>query len=73
VIAGDADVGVGLRETAKRLDCGFVSLGEQSVAVRAAPDRADREAVRELAAALDDPADLLDGLAGYSRNSRNDP
>jgi putative molybdopterin biosynthesis protein len=73
VIAGDADVGVGLRETAKRLDCGFVSLGEQSVVVRAAPDRSDREAVRELAAALDDPADLLDGLAGYSRNSRNDP
>ncbi|MFC7186279.1 molybdopterin biosynthesis protein [Halorubrum yunnanense] len=73
VIAGDADVGVGLRETAKRLDCGFVSLGEQSVVVRAAPERADRDAVRELAAALDDPADLLEGLAGYSRNSRNDP
>ncbi|MFO8115584.1 MAG: molybdopterin biosynthesis protein [Halorubrum sp.] len=73
VITGDADVGLGLRETADRLDCGFVSLGEQSVVVRAAPDRADRDAVRELAAALDDPADLLDGLAGYSRNSRNEP
>jgi putative molybdopterin biosynthesis protein len=73
VITGDADVGLGLRETAERLDCGFVSLGEQSVVARAAPERADREAVRELAAALDDPADLLDGLAGYSRNSRNDP
>ncbi|WP_144797107.1 molybdopterin biosynthesis protein [Halorubrum depositum] len=73
VIAGDADVGVGLRETAKRLDCGFVSLGEQSVVVRAAPDRTDRDAVAELAAALDGPADLLDGLAGYSRNSRNEP
>ncbi|OYR49792.1 MULTISPECIES: molybdopterin biosynthesis protein [unclassified Halorubrum] len=73
VIAGDADVGVGLRETAKRLDCEFVSLGEQSVVVRAAPDRAERDAVTELAGALDDPADLIDGLAGYSRNSRNDP
>ena len=73
VIAGDADVGLGLRETAARLDCGFVSLGEQSVVVRAAPDRADRDAVAELATALDDLADLLDGLAGYSRNSRNDP
>jgi len=73
VMAGDADVGVGLRETAARLDCGFVSLGEQSVVVRAAPDRAERDAVTELAAALDGPADLLDGLAGYSRNSRNDP
>ena len=73
VIAGDADAGLGLRETAERLGCGFVSLGEQSVVVRAAPDRTDRDAVRELATALDDPADLLDGLAGYSRNSRNDP
>ncbi|MFC7323070.1 molybdopterin biosynthesis protein [Halorubrum rutilum] len=73
VIAGAADVGLGLRETAARLDCGFVSLGEQSVTVRAAPDRTERDAVTALAAALDDPADLLDGLAGYSRNSRNDP
>ncbi|WP_280588439.1 molybdopterin biosynthesis protein, partial [Halorubrum sp. Boch-26] len=73
VIVGDADVGLGLRETAERLDCGFVSLGEQSVVVRAAPGRADRDAVTELASALDDPADLLDGLAGYSRNSRNEP
>ena len=73
VITGDADVGLGLRETAERLDCEFVSLGEQSVVVRAAPERADRDAVAALASALDDPADLLDGLAGYSRNSRNEP
>ena len=73
VIAGDADAGLGLRETAERLDCGFVSLGEQSVVVRAAPDRTDRDAVRELAAALDGSEDLLDDLAGYSRNSRNEP
>ena len=73
VITGDADVGLGLRETAERLDCGFVSLGEQSVAVRAAPERADRDAVAELANALDDSADLFDDLAGYSRNSRNEP
>ena len=73
VIAGDADAGLGLRETAERLGCGFVSLGEQSVVVRAAPDRTDRDAVRELATALEDPAEVLDGLAGYSRNSRNEP
>ncbi|WP_435074637.1 molybdopterin biosynthesis protein [Halorubrum sp. HHNYT27] len=73
VMAGDADVGLGLRETAERLGCGFVSLGEQSVVVCAAPDRTDRDAVRELSTALEDPADLLDGLAGYSRNSRNEP
>ncbi len=73
VITGDADVGLGLRETAERLDCEFVSLGEQPVVVRAAPERADRDAVAELASALDDSADLLDDLAGYSRNSRNEP
>jgi putative molybdopterin biosynthesis protein len=76
VLAGDADAGLGLRETAERLGCGFVSLGEQSVIVRASPDRADREPVVELERALDDPDrvdDLVSGLAGYSRNSRNDP
>jgi len=73
VLAGDADAGLGLRETADRLDCGFVSLGEQSVTVRAAPDRVERDAVEELADALNDPTDLLADLAGYSRNSRNDP
>ncbi|TKX60176.1 molybdopterin biosynthesis protein [Halorubrum sp. SS7] len=52
VVAGDADAGLGLRETAERLGCDFVSLGEQSVVVRAAPDRADREPVAALAAAL---------------------
>ena len=68
VLAGDADAGLGLRETADRLGCGFVPLGEQPVVVRAAADRADREAVAALSAELD--ADgierLLAGLAGYS-------
>ncbi len=73
VIAGDADAGLGLRETAARLGCGFVPLGEQSVVVRASPDRTDRDAVEELASSLDDIGTLLDGLAGYSRNNRNDP
>ena len=85
VAAGDAEAGLGLRETATRLGCEFVSLGEQSVAVRAAPDRADREPVAALAAELSgedtgeataDRPDLdaiLDSLPGYSRNSRNDP
>ena len=68
VLAGDADAGLGLRETADRLGCGFVPLGEQPVTVRAAADRADREAVASLAAELDaDGIDrLLGGLAGYS-------
>ncbi|OYR54528.1 molybdopterin biosynthesis protein [Halorubrum halodurans] len=67
VLAGDADAGVGLRETAERLGCAFVPLGDQRVAVRAAADRVDREAVASLAAELDDGiADLVRGLAGYS-------
>ncbi len=66
VLAGDADVGLGLRATADRLDCGFVSLGEQSVVVRAATDRAERDAIGELAAALADVETLIAGLAGYS-------
>ncbi|MGQ3329707.1 molybdopterin biosynthesis protein [Halorubrum sp. FL23] len=83
VLAGDADAGLGLRETAERLGCGFVSLGEQPVVVRAALDRVDRAAVEELAAALEDLGDAESGLGegdgiladlpGYSRNSRNDP
>jgi len=73
MLAGDADAGLGLRETADRLGCGFVSLGEQAVSVRAASDRVERDAVAELADELDDSADLLADLAGYSRNSRNDP
>ncbi|MFW6000514.1 MAG: molybdopterin biosynthesis protein [Halorubrum sp.] len=87
VAAGDADVGLGLRETAERLGCGFVSLGEQSVVVRAAADRVDREPVAALAAELggsgargepapDERPDLdaiLADLPGYSRNSRNEP
>ena len=76
VLSGDADVGLALRETAARLDCGFVPLGEQPVVVRAAPSRTERRPVTEVADALGDDGaldDLLDGLAGYSRNSRNDP
>lgn len=76
VLAGDADAGLGLRETAERLGCGFVSVGEQSVVVRASPDRADREPVVEVERALGDPDlvdDLVSGLAGYSRNNRNEP
>ncbi|ADB62101.1 molybdenum cofactor synthesis domain protein [Haloterrigena turkmenica DSM 5511] len=53
VIAGEADVALGLRETADRLDLGFVPVGEQSVRVLANPDRTGKESVRELAAALE--------------------
>ncbi|WP_226039442.1 molybdopterin biosynthesis protein [Natrinema sp. DC36] len=54
VIAGDADAGLGLRETADRLDLGFVPLGEQPVRVLANPDRTEKEGVRELERVLAD-------------------
>jgi len=54
VIAGDADAGLGLRETADRLDLGFVPVGEQPVCVLANPDRTAKDGVRELEAALTD-------------------
>ena len=65
VAGGDADVGLGLGETAARLDCGFVPLGTQPVIVHAAPDRVERDAVAEVDDALDDLDAILAGLAGY--------
>ncbi|MFA9425486.1 molybdopterin biosynthesis protein [Natronorubrum sp. A-ect3] len=55
VIAGDADVGVGLRATADRLNLGFVPLGDQPVRVFVNSDRTAKESVQELAAALEEP------------------
>ena len=65
VARGDADAGLGLRATAESLGLGFVTLGTESVRVRAAPDRAAKPGVSELAAALDGLASVTDGLAGY--------
>ncbi|USZ73035.1 molybdopterin biosynthesis protein [Natronosalvus halobius] len=52
VIAGEADVALGLQETAERLSLGFVSCGEQPVQVWTAADRVDKPGVRELESAL---------------------
>jgi putative molybdopterin biosynthesis protein len=65
VARGDADAGLGLRATAESLGLGFVTLGTESVRVRAASDRAAKPGVAELAAALDGLASVTDGLAGY--------
>ena len=67
VLAGDADVGLGLRATAVKLDCGFVPIGSERVAVLANPERTDKAGVGELEAELDDIDDLLDELPGYGR------
>jgi putative molybdopterin biosynthesis protein len=66
VLRGKADAGLGLRATAAALDLDFVTLGRERVVLRAAPDRAEKPAVRELAAALADAdADTDADLPGY--------
>jgi putative molybdopterin biosynthesis protein len=65
VLAGTADVGLGLRATAAKLGLGFVSLGSQSVRVRAAPARVDKPGVEALAALLDDASDVVGEIPGY--------
>ncbi len=67
VLAGDADVGLGLRATAERLDTGFVPLGTQPVRVYANHARAGKPGVTALAAAVRDGDDVFASLAGYER------
>ncbi|MFP9191819.1 molybdopterin biosynthesis protein [Natronosalvus vescus] len=52
VIAGEADVALGLRETATHLGLEFVPIDEQSVRVLVAPDRTDKPGVSELESAV---------------------
>ncbi|MHC3439786.1 molybdopterin biosynthesis protein [Natrialbaceae archaeon A-gly3] len=54
VIAGEADAGLGLRETADRLDLEFVSLGEEPVRALADPDRVGKPGMADLEDALED-------------------
>jgi putative molybdopterin biosynthesis protein len=65
VLAGDADVGVGLRATAEKLGLGFVPVGTQEVSVEANPTRVEKQGVVDLKAALAGVPDLCADLAGY--------
>ena len=67
VARGDADVGLGLRATAEKLGLGFVSLGTESVRIRANPNRTGKPGVEELSAELEDGSeeDVFASLAGY--------
>ncbi|MCJ0619176.1 molybdopterin biosynthesis protein [Haloarcula hispanica] len=64
VLASDADVGLGLRATAAKLDLGFVSLGTESVRVLVNPDRREKDSIGSLAEVLSDLGALTDGMAG---------
>ncbi|WP_299263272.1 molybdopterin biosynthesis protein [Halorientalis sp.] len=65
VLAGDADAGLGLRATARKLELGFVPLGEQDVRVLANPDRTGKAGVEALAAAVENVEGVLADLPGY--------
>jgi len=67
VAASQADAGLGLRATATDLGLGFVPLGEQAVDVVAAPERAEKEGVRDLERALDGSDDLAAALDGFEQ------
>jgi len=65
VARADADAGLGLRATAYQLDLGFVSLGTESVRLRANPDRTEKSGVAELNAQLAEATDIFASLDGY--------
>jgi putative molybdopterin biosynthesis protein len=65
VAGGGADVGLGLRATAAKLDLGFVPMGTQTVRVHANPTRAEKPGVRALAGQLEDLEETLAALPGF--------
>lgn len=67
VAAGRADVGLGLRATADRLDLGFVSLGWQTVSLAVDDGRRGKPGARELRAATATFDDDLAATPGYDR------
>jgi molybdenum cofactor synthesis domain-containing protein len=66
VLAGKADVGLGLRATAERLGTGFVPCGEETVRVLASEARLEKPGVRQLRAAVEDVDRVVGDLDGYS-------
>ena len=67
VLAGDGDVGLGLRATAERLEAAFVSVGRETVRVLANPDRVEKPGVQRFRDVLADAEDVFEGLPGFSR------
>jgi putative molybdopterin biosynthesis protein len=67
VLAGRADVGLGLRATADALDAGFVPVGEETVRVLGNPDRVSKPGVEALREAVESGGDVFESLAGYGR------
>ena len=66
VLSGGADAGLGLAVTAERLDVAFVPVGEETVRVLAAPERAHKPGVEALETAIAEGG-AIDRLSGYRR------
>jgi molybdenum cofactor synthesis domain-containing protein len=67
VLAGDGDVGLGLRATAERLEAAFVPVGRETVRVLANPDRVEKPGVERFRDVLADAEDVFEGLPGFGR------
>jgi putative molybdopterin biosynthesis protein len=65
VLAGKADVGLGLRATAERLGLEFVPVGTETVRVLANPDRVGKPVVEQLREVVADGDDVFASLPGY--------
>jgi putative molybdopterin biosynthesis protein len=67
VLAGKADVALGLRATATELGLGFVGVGRQEVRIHASPDRTGKPGFEDLEQ-LVPPTDLLGEFDGYGQH-----
>jgi len=67
VLAGKADVALGLRATATELGFGFVGVGRQEVRIHASPDRTGKPGFEDLEQ-LVPPTDLLGEFDGYGQH-----
>ncbi|MFP4626165.1 MAG: molybdopterin biosynthesis protein [Natronomonas sp.] len=65
VLAGDADLGLGLRQTATSLGLGFVECGTETLRVVAREDRLEKPAVSQLRDELADIESVTSDLVGY--------
>ena len=64
VAAGKAEAGLGLRATAEKLGLGFVSLGNEPVAVLGNPDRVEKPGMKELRQTLEETG-IFETLVGF--------
>lgn len=67
VLAGKADVALGLRTTATTLDLEYIDLGTEAVRLLGNPDRQEKLGVQELVRELNQASDIFAEIPGYRR------